>query len=331
MTIGTTIVIPTCGPATSLVAVLTGLANQTIREFEVIVVDNNPSARLSGPSIRVEDLCAAVVHEPRNGLSHARNAGVACARGSVVAFLDDDGVPSAAWVQTLIEGMKGYGSAAAGGSVQLQLPFETPPWLGDAERALLSELIYSGIDIPILQEDMYIVGANMCVSREAFERVGLFSSSFGRTATSLRSSEELEFTRRLQVAGLQVSFIASAVVRHQIGPWRVTEEYLVSRAYWQGRSDALLEARWGRPASFGRRGWVANLRALYGRLREYLGEESAATRIRRRLSLAREYGYCLQVALLRLRPAGTDLCSLTGPGLASRKRTVESDSSGPAM
>jgi glucosyl-dolichyl phosphate glucuronosyltransferase len=307
MMTGITIVIPTHGAGSHLMSVLSGLVDQTNRDFEVIVVDNNSCARLSCSTLRFKDLGAVVLHEPRNGLTHARNAGVACARGSCVAFLDDDAVPTSTWIQNLVDGLRRYGSAAVGGSVQLNLPCETPPWIGAAERALLSELLYSGRDIPVLGDDMYIVGANMCITRDAFDRVGFFAPGFGRTATSLRSSEELEFTRRLQVAGQRVSFIASARVHHHIDAYRLTEHYLLSRAYWQGRSDALLEARWGRPASFGHRGWGVNLMALCGRLRDFVFEDNAAARIRRRLSLAREYGYCLQVALLRFHPPSPSL------------------------
>lgn len=282
-------------------SVLQGLVDQTNRDFEVIVVDNNPCARLSSPTLQHEDLRAAVVHEPRNGLTHARNAGVASARGSCVAFLDDDAVPTSTWIESLVEGLRHYGSAAVGGSVELTLPHDAPPWLGAAERALLSELLYSGRDIPVLGDDLYIVGANMCITREAFTKVGLFSPRFGRTAKSLRSSEELEFTRRLQAAGERVSFVASARVHHHIDALRLTKRYFTSRAYWQGRSDALLEATWGRPASFGHRDWGANLKALCGRLRDLAVEDTATARIRRRFALAREYGYCLQVALLRFR------------------------------
>jgi GT2 family glycosyltransferase len=296
---GISVVIPTCGPATHLMSVLAGLAKQTNRNFDAMVVDNNPLPRWHSRFLQVDDLRVALVREPRNGLSHARNAGVANSGGSSVAFLDDDGVPAATWVQNLVDGLQRYGSAAVGGSVELKLPRETPVWLGGEERALLSELLYLGDDIPTLADDMYIVGANMCITREAFDLVGTFSSDFGRTSKSLRSSEELEFTRRLQTAGHRVSFIASARVYHQIDEFRLAERYFVSRSYWQGRSDALLEAKWGRPASFGNRDLGVNLKILLRRLRQCLFAVNGAERVRRRLRFAREYGYFLQAVLLR--------------------------------
>jgi glucosyl-dolichyl phosphate glucuronosyltransferase len=302
MTSDVTIVIPTCGRAPHLMSVLGGLAGQTKRDFEVLVVDNNKRPRFDKRTIQYKDLIAGIVSEPYNGLTYARNAGVVWSSSPYVAFLDDDAVPSSTWIENLLNGMREYGSAAAGGSVQLDLSCDPPPWFGVNERSLLSELLYLGKDIPVLPDDLYIVGANMCIKRDSFEKVGLFDHAFGRTATSLRSSEELEFTRRLQIADQPVSFIASARVYHQIDSFRLTKSYLLSRAYWQGRSDALLESRWGRPASFGNRDWRLNIRALLLRLWRFIATSNDSGRVAESFSLAREYGYCFQEALLRLRP-----------------------------
>ncbi|MBX7123275.1 MAG: glycosyltransferase [Opitutaceae bacterium] len=300
-----TVVIPTYGTGTCLNSVLRGLAAQDHRDFEVIVVDNNPRQQWN-PSLPGRHLSTSVVHEPRNGLQHARNAGVENARGLYVAFLDDDGVPLPTWLTRLVEGTRRYGAMAAGGSISLEFESDPPSWFGVHERALLSELTHP-CDVPAIADHMYIVGANMCIARRAFEKVGLFDARFDRTATSLRSSGELEFTRRLQSADERVSFIASAWVRHQIPGARLTKRYLLSRAYWQGRSDALLHSAWGRPAAFGHRDWRSNIKALYSRLRALLASSSYDDTIVRGFSLARELGYCFQTAILYGRPLGHPL------------------------
>lgn len=302
MTPNATVVIPTFGDARHLEAVLGGLAKQNMRDFDVIVIDNNRHRSLSRALFATACIPAVLVHEPRNGLVHARNTGVRHATGRFIAFLDDDAVPTPTWLSELTSGLERYQSAVAGGSVTLHLGCDPPRWLGAAERTLLSELTYDGLDVPVLGDDMYIVGANMCIRRDAFDRFGLFSNGFGRTATSLRSSEELEFTRRLQSAGERISFVASAVVQHQIEPFRLTTRYMRSRSYWQGRSDALLEARWGRPESFGRRNWKMNVEALLLRLKAHVFERDSAARAASQFALAREFGYCLQAWLLTRYP-----------------------------
>ena len=310
MTIQTTVVIPTCGAATHLADVLAGLARQTNQSFELIIVDNNFVPHVRSSIIEDSGLRGEVIHEEQNGLQHARNAGVKLAQGDYVAFLDDDAVPAPSWLANLVEGTQRYDAIASGGSVILKFTSPPPSWIGNKERALLSELLYSRSDIPALADDMYITGANMCVDRLAFDRIGLFDPEFDRTATSLRSSGDLEFARRLQAAGLRVAFIASAAVHHHIDPFRLTKRYLLARAYWQGRSDALLESKCGRPETFGRRDLRANAIALFGRLRDFVRGPPERNVIARELALAREYGYCLQRGLLRV--AGPKMAPMTG-------------------
>jgi GT2 family glycosyltransferase len=197
--------------------------------------------------------------------------------------------------------MASYQSTAAGGRVNLRLPSASPKWLGACERGLLSELRYDDHDIARLGEDQYIVGANMCIDRDAFTSVGLFDIHFDRTATTLRSSGELEYTRRLQASGRIVSFVAEACVFHQIDPIRLTKRYFYSRSYWQGRSDALLESKWPRPAILGDRDLKVAALELVRYIYALVPERRADARFQYRLALAREFGYILQEMILQFR------------------------------
>jgi glycosyltransferase involved in cell wall biosynthesis len=63
----------------------------------VIVVDN--SSGDSSVAQLAERFSARYLLEPRGGLSRARNSGARAARGDIVAFTDDDGVPEPAWLR----------------------------------------------------------------------------------------------------------------------------------------------------------------------------------------------------------------------------------------
>ena len=70
-------------------------------DFEVVVVDNgstDETADYLAEWAAVSPLRCRVVVEPCVGLSHARNAGVAVARGQVVLFIDDDAIAPQGWV-----------------------------------------------------------------------------------------------------------------------------------------------------------------------------------------------------------------------------------------
>ncbi|MFE1462166.1 glycosyltransferase [Streptomyces nigra] len=73
--------------------------------FEVIVVDNAPAddatARLVLGAYRHR---LRYLREPRPGLAHAHNKGLAAARGHIAAFTDDDTLVDPHWLPALVEG-----------------------------------------------------------------------------------------------------------------------------------------------------------------------------------------------------------------------------------
>ena len=62
--------------------------------WECVVVNNNSQddteARFADFAARHPAFALRMVREPRQGLSHARNCGIAAARGEYLAIIDDD-------------------------------------------------------------------------------------------------------------------------------------------------------------------------------------------------------------------------------------------------
>lgn len=71
-------------------ALLASLAAQTYRDFEILIVDQNPDDRLAGIIAEFEP--RLTIHRLRSerGASRGRNAGIAQARGELLGFPDDD-------------------------------------------------------------------------------------------------------------------------------------------------------------------------------------------------------------------------------------------------
>jgi len=73
----------------------------TVRPVEIIVVDNNPASGLTAAVAR-EFPDVGLIDEPRAGLSYARNAGIAAARGEIIVTTDDDVAAPADWIERLV-------------------------------------------------------------------------------------------------------------------------------------------------------------------------------------------------------------------------------------
>jgi glycosyltransferase involved in cell wall biosynthesis len=94
------IVIPVYNEAANLPACLDAIAAQTVRPFEVIVVDNNSSD--DSALVAAEYSFVRVIHEPRQGVVHARDTGFRAAHGSIIGRIDADTVIATDWVETLL-------------------------------------------------------------------------------------------------------------------------------------------------------------------------------------------------------------------------------------
>lgn len=77
------------------------VAQESPRQIEIIVVDNNPASGLTPPVV-TEFPGVVLVREPRKGLSYARNAGIVASKGDIVIATDDDVTMPPGWLEKLV-------------------------------------------------------------------------------------------------------------------------------------------------------------------------------------------------------------------------------------
>ncbi len=197
------------------------------RRWEVIIVDNNSrdhtrevvgEAECEWPSLRYE-------FEAAQGLSHARNHGIAVAHGEVLLFTDDDVIPEPDWLETTLLGLEKYRADACGGFIAPV--WETPPpvWLTERFYGFLAIRSDRSDDYPITQAGQAPFGANMAMKRTVFDRVGLFDTNRGRKGNVLASGEDGELFERILAAGLATVFLGRSRVHHKVESFRLTKRY----------------------------------------------------------------------------------------------------------
>lgn len=91
------VVIACPAPSRYLTECLAGLARQSYRNFETIVLPDAPAPDLAGlDGMRV-------LPTGHRRPAEKRNLGIAAARGTIIAFLDDDAVPAPRWLEHAVK------------------------------------------------------------------------------------------------------------------------------------------------------------------------------------------------------------------------------------
>ena len=195
--------------------------------WEVIVVDNNSNDETRRVVDEVKQAWSRLHYEfeGEQGLSHARNRGIACARGEVLLFTDDDVLPEPDWLATTLDGLARHGADACGGYIAPIWEAPPPPWLTERFYGFLAVSTERSDDHLIKPDGPTPFGANMAFNKRVFERVGLFDTSRGRKGKVLASGEDGEMFDRILAADLRVVFLGGSRVHHKVERFRTTKRY----------------------------------------------------------------------------------------------------------
>lgn len=195
------------------------LQNQYCHPREVIVVDNAPL------SDDTRALAAAYnvryIREDLPGLDIARNTGARAARGSIVAYTDDDTQPHRYWVYRVAETFRDPAIAAMTGLViaasldtEAEVIFEKfwPFNRGYLERTFDDKFFRASLNNgpPVWEIG---AGANMAFRKNVFKEVGYFDERLDVGAAGCSGDSELWY--RILACGFAIRYNPLAVVYHQ--------------------------------------------------------------------------------------------------------------------
>jgi GT2 family glycosyltransferase len=203
-------------------------------DFDVVVVDNASDdaatveyvESLSEPRVQVRV-------EPVAGLAVARNTGIMAARGSVVAFTDDDVVVDRMWLRRLGEA---FATDPSIGCVTGLVPsgeLRTPAQSvfeklvqKQAQVQWSSKLTRESFDIaqpppgnPLFpfQMGLYGTGANFAMPRAVLTKLGGFDEGLG-VGSPAGGGEDIDIFIRVITAGYRLVYEPAAIVWHRHRP-----------------------------------------------------------------------------------------------------------------
>lgn len=232
-----------------ILAAVNSVREQSLSALEtLLVVDHNPvllnrlrqeyaksgAVGSPGPAVRI------LSNAGPQGLSAGRNTGIAASRGTVIAFLDDDGVAERDWLRHMASAYTDPRVMAVGGrTVPVWASGRRPTWF-PAEFDWVVGCAYRGMPIgraPVRN----VLGGNASFRRTAFDAAGGFAVGIGRDGDKRPlGCEETELCIRLtRVRPDAVLLIDDrAVIHHKVPAARESFDYFRRRTYAEGLSKA---------------------------------------------------------------------------------------------
>ena len=204
----------------------TGVDANTI---ELIVADNDavPSAQALVEHIAVDaPFYVRYVHEPRSGVSNARNAAMAVVRGDFVAFLDDDEEAPSGWLAALLETQAGFDADVVFGPVEARIPAH----ISDHRAYLGRFFSRRGPDTACVLDHAYGCGDSLVRTAALPDRERPFSLH----SNQIGGEDDVLFTA-MRAAGRRFAWAPSALVYEDPAPERLSLAYTLPRAFAFGQ------------------------------------------------------------------------------------------------
>ncbi len=198
------LIVATLNRMTELERLLGSLERQSYKDFEVIIVDQNPDDRLLSVLQKYPSVSVHHLHSER-GLARARNIGLQAAKGDIIAIPDDDcWYPDqlleavTEWFQTHPEFDSLFTGIRTEENKQL-----ASRWAPGACRCTKKNIWHCGGSVTAFMRARLI------------EAVGFFNEGIGQGApTKYQSGEDMDYFIRSAERGSQGWYEPSFVVHH---------------------------------------------------------------------------------------------------------------------
>ncbi len=209
--------------------------------WEIVLVNNNSTDGTTAECERfVADYQPTNYHyfvETQQGLSYARNRGIAEAKGDWLVFLDDDAFVETNYIERLQAQLLEHQDAGAfGGQITPLFEDGEPAWLNPWAMGFVSA-INKGEHACLFGRKEYPIGANMGIARSVIDRVGDFNTALGRTGNNLMGGEEKDIFGRIREAGFPIYYFPGIGVQHCIPARRTTREFIARLGEGVGMSE----------------------------------------------------------------------------------------------
>ena len=216
------VVLCTYNNADSLAITLQQLSTQELGDkerVELIIVDNNSPDHTKSIFSEFSKTCPLAntyLFENRQGLSHARNTGVAHARGEYILFTDDDADIPSYWLESYLNKIDNYHADCLYSRINIIWDKPQPWWFLPEYNPCFVIVDYGNQLLRVTDAHREFYGKNFCMKKATLLELGGFDPALGRNGTKLIAGEETLLYRNMIEQKRNLIYFPDAPVGHRL-------------------------------------------------------------------------------------------------------------------
>ncbi len=195
------------------------ILDNTVRDFELIVVDQSTDDRTRVAMQSFADPRLRYIGTQTVGLSRSRNLAVRASTSDTLVFTDDDCICERSWLAAILDEFDRD-------PILMGVFGRVIPYGGQRENmfcpAVIDSMERRVVDRPVIPAAVLGGGNNMSFRKEVFGRVGLFLETLG-AGTWLRAGEDTELVYRVLSHRMRIAYSPLPLVHHD--NWMSKDEF----------------------------------------------------------------------------------------------------------
>ncbi|MBI9077589.1 MAG: glycosyltransferase family 2 protein [Desulfatibacillum sp.] len=213
-----------------------------IEHIELIVVDNAGDSQTKRVCDKYVEQGLPVVysHEPRTGISIARNTAIFLSTGEWVLFLDDDLRLGNSFIRKILDLIESSGADIICPRMITPIQKDFPAWLTERLKSGIGQYDFRDKIVELGNKVKIPIGACMCFRRSVFEFCGPFREELGRKGKELLGGEETLFFWKAFQKGFKGIYVPDIEVIHVLSPFKESKRYWKRQGFGAGRSKVLM-------------------------------------------------------------------------------------------
>lgn len=247
-----TLIICTYNRAQYLGICLDALVAQTLSpdSYRLLIVDNNSSDDTAKVVQSYQERLPGMeyIFEAQQGLSHARNRGVAESDTEYLFFLDDDAILAPDGLAYLQQFLKANTDVCiVGGRAIIKYLNGKPAWVTPKVESWMGSYDYGDKEVEvnsttIKQKKVRLpIGCCFIVKSSLLEEIGGFKPALGRVGKKMLAGEETLIALKALEKNGRIVYHPNVYVDHMIEPNWVDQDFLLNKTYFYGISDIYVQ------------------------------------------------------------------------------------------